>query len=494
MREKIIKFMNNNKQYPVIAGIASGLYSILYYYSTNFTLINSWEQFTFFIVFFLIFPIVLFYLVYTFFKRIKPLNKYSLQVLVIANLGFFGAYALLSTFGVSIKRIIFVILVAVILSFFLKKHFKKIIVFQLLLAIVGFLNFAPRLYATFNYNDSWMKMADNIEDIQLKKKPNIYLIQPDGYANFSELEKDYHNFDNSEFKKYLTNNNFKTYDDFRSNYYSTLTSNTALFTMKHHYFYSPTKLSSEFFKAREIIVGENPVLSILKSNDYKTFFLAHKDYLLLNRPKLFYDYCNVDYSDIPYLPRGIRHKDNNVLQVLPTVMKQNKTTSNFFFIEQIAPGHIITDLNRSSGREQELKNYLSNLQNANVWLKSIIKIITDRDKNAMIVIAADHGGFAGLRFTGESMHKQTDPDLVNTVFTTLLAIKWPDNKAPEFDNKLKTNVNLFRILFSYLGEDKTYLKNLEEDKSYNVIEKGAPLGVYELIDEEGNVVFRPISK
>jgi len=493
MRERILKFINNDKQYPILAGIASGLYSIFYYYHNNFTQVNSWEQFAFFVVFFLIFPVVLFYLVYTFFKKIKPLNKYSLQVLVIANLGFFGGYALLSTFGVSVKRIIFVTVIALILSFFIKKHFKKIIVFQFILAIVGFINFVPRMYATLFYDYEWMQIEDNIEEVEFKKKPNVYLIQPDGYANFSELKKDYHNFDNSAFENYLNVNNFKTYDGFRSNYYSTLTSNAALFRMKHHYFYSPTIVSSEFFKAREIIVGENPVLSVFKNNDYKTFLMVHKNYLLINRPKLFYDYCNVDYREIPYLDKGTKN-ENNIIEELPKVIDANKTTTNFFFIEQIAPGHITSYFKASTNAEKERISYLSALQKANDWLKSVIKIITEKDKDAIIILAADHGGFVGMDFTGQSREKQTEDDLVNTTFTTLLAVKWPDNKAPEFDDKLKTNVNLFRVLFSYLSEDKSYLNNMEEDKSYNIIEKGAPLGVYELIDEEGNVVFRPISE
>jgi len=67
MRERILKFINNDKQYPILAGIASGLYSIFYYYYANFTQVNSWEQFAFFVGFFLIFPIVLFYLVHTIF-------------------------------------------------------------------------------------------------------------------------------------------------------------------------------------------------------------------------------------------------------------------------------------------------------------------------------------------------------------------------------------------------------------------------------------------
>jgi hypothetical protein len=75
------------------------------------------------------------------------------------------------------------------------------------------------------------------------------------------------------------------------------------------------------------------------------------------------------------------------------------------------------------------------------------------------------------------------------VFSSALAIKWPNNDVPEYDDRLKSSVNLFRVLFSYLSEEDSYLQHLQEDKSYLIIEEGAPNGVYEVIDEAGAVNF-----
>ena len=101
---------------------------------------------------------------------------------------------------------------------------------------------------------------------------------------------------------------------------------------------------------------------------------------------------------------------------------------------------------------------------------------------------ADHGGFVGMDATEESRTKQTDKDLVNSMFASALAIKWPKEKQ-DVDIEFNSSVNLFRGLFSYLSENKEYLDHFQEDKSYNAIEKGAPRGIYELIDEKGNVTF-----
>ena len=134
---------------------------------------------------------------------------------------------------------------------------------------------------------------------------------------------------------------------------------------------------------------------------------------------------------------------------------------NFFFIEQISPGHIPTLKSTSKGKEVERETYLKELKEAYSWLKSTISSIEENDNNAIIIIIADHGGFVGLEYTLESKIKQENEDLVKTVFTTACAIKWPNGNAPNYDSKLKSNVNLFRILFTYLSGNESYLKNLQ---------------------------------
>ena len=47
-----------------------------------------------------------------------------------------------------------------------------------------------------------------------------------------------------------------------------------------------------------------------------------------------------------------------------------------------------------------------------------------------------------------------------------------------------------RGLFSFLSDNEIYLDHLQDNKSYAIIHEGAPLGVYEYIDEKGNTVFK----
>jgi len=490
-RNKVIQFTKSKNEAPVLAAIASGLYPLFHYYNSNFTLVNSWQHLLFFISFFLIIPVILFVSTQFLLKKIKGFQVLKKYIIPILSLWVFAFLIVISTYGFRYKVMLLALFLATILAVTLVRHFKKIIVFQLILAVLVAVKLVPDLYKQITYSSAWMDQPDSIESIQFNKQPNVYVIQPDGYASFSEIQKGYYNFNNHLFENFLEKKGFKLYPNFRSNYYSTLSSNSSMFAMKHHYFNSPKQGSSELFKSREIIVGNNPVVSIFKNNDYKTNLILESSYLLVNRPKIAYDYCNFNLSEVPYLARGFEHK-KNVLKNLEFAMN-NGASKNFYFIEKILPGHISTYKNGSDGKEIERKDYLDNVEKANRWLEEIIELITTKDSNALIVVVADHAGFVGFEYTREATHKQTDRDLVYSIFSTALAIKWP-LPASEYDDKLKTNVNLFRVLLSYLAEDTSYLKDMEEDKSYSVIQQGAPFGVYQAISPNGEVVFKMISE
>ncbi len=384
-----------------------------------------------------------------------------------------------------------VVLGAFALGIILFKHYNKIIVFQLILALMTAPKLIPDLSKQLFYSHDWMKQHDAIEKAVFKKKPNIYLIQPDGYVNFSELKRGFYNFDSSEFEDFLNSSGFVNYPNFRSNYYSTLSSNTSMFAMKHHFYNDPKPNEGELFNSREIIVGRNPAISIFKNNSYKTNLILEHAYLLVNRPKIYYDYCNIDYKDVSFFARGFEFK-RDVIKDLEAQIEKNTKGSNFYFIEKISPGHITSYGNKSDGVEIERANYLKRLEEANIFLKDIITLITEKDDNPLIILASDHGGYVGFNYTVESRSKVTDPNLIKSIFSSNLSIKWPQDNNDYFEEELKTNVNLFRVLFSYLSDDKIFLDQIEEDKSFMQIYDGAPFGVYEYINEDGDATFNRV--
>ncbi|MFD2824112.1 sulfatase-like hydrolase/transferase [Lacinutrix iliipiscaria] len=486
LRMFILNFIKSNKEYPLIALIASGLYPILYYYASNYGHANSFKHLAFFVFLFIALPYISLILLRLVFNKVSFLKPYRNRLIAILNVFCFSVFILIATSGLNTLKVLSCVAGAILFGIVLHKHIKKLVVFQYFMAFVALFWVAPNVYESLTSSTKWMQQPDAIENVKLIKTPNIYIIQPDGYANFSELKKGHYAFNNSEFEGFLAANQFTLYDDFRSNYFSTLSSNASMFAMKHHYYNNAKYSNVEPLFTRGVIAGDNLVVDIFKRNGYATHLILESEYLISNKPKLKYNDSNIAIDEVSYLSKGFEIK-RDVISDLEKAIENQTNSSHFYFIEKILPGHIAQSRFNNLGKEKERTAYLDNLEKANQWLKKIIKTITNKDKNCLIVIVADHGGFVGMNSIYEAKIKQDDPDLVKSVFASALAIKWPEDDM--YSGEIKTSVNLFRTLFSYLSNDTSYLNHLEEDASYLAIRKKAPFGVYKAIDENGKVVF-----
>ncbi|NND63579.1 MAG: sulfatase-like hydrolase/transferase, partial [Flavobacteriaceae bacterium] len=416
-------------------------------------------------------------------SKLAPYRKYVLPFL---NLFFFLAFVRIClSAGIWSYWLFAIFAVALVYTILFYRHYKKVVVFQWLLALIGLYSFAMTLISQYNFTNSWQEQPDDIENAEFSVRPNIYLIQPDGYSSFSEIEKGYYHHNNNQFKDYLEGHGFVNYPNFRSNYVSTLSSNSSLFTMRHH-FYNRGHGWNEALNSRQIIMKDNTVLSVLKKNGYKTHFMAEKPYLLVNRPELGFDYINYSYEDIPFITDGLDLK-RDVLEDVKSQISIDSIRPKFYFLQIFNPGHIN---NKSiATAEAERTKWLESLTKANLKLKNLIDFITEKDPNAMIVIMSDHGGYVGLERKGELYDKTQDRDKLYSIFGSLLSIKWEENVTDSYQKELKSPVNLFRVLFTHLSGNVQYLEKLEDNSSYAIIYRGAPKGIYKYIDNDGNVTF-----
>ena len=480
-------FLNTNKDYPLIYAFAVGLYPILFYYSNNFTLVNSITHLLYFTATFIGIPLILFYTIHKL-SMLIFFKKYNKYVLTFFSVSIFLFLLKVCLFGdIQRKITLGIIIISALFSFFLNKHLKKIVVIQFVLALIGMFALTKTVIRQYTYSKEWMQQPDGITNVIFKTRPNVYYIQPDGYVNFSELGKGFYNINNDDFEEFLNENEFTCYDDFRSNYSFTLASNCSSLMMKHHYYNNATDYK-EVLNDRNIIISNNTVLNAFKNNGYKSYFISEMSYLLLNRPKMGFDYCNIDYDDISYIGRGL-DKMKDIITPLKLKIEENVDKPKFFFIQILAPSHIVGVKMYSEGIEGERDSWIKRLKRSNQLLIKTISTIKDRDPNALILIMADHGGYVGMNHTLESYEKTDDRDKIYSIFSSFLAIHWPNGQVPEFDDTLKTSVNTFRVLFSYLSENESYLRNLQPDISLAIVNKGALPGVYKYIDEEGKIVF-----
>jgi len=470
IKDNFNDFLNNAKDYPLLAGFISGFYPMVFYYSNNYESINSYQHFLFFCAVFLIVPSVGTYFIYKIFCRLpqlKPYTRHLLFVLVIEVTAIFLSQVYYLTIK---KKLLLVLLMGVIyLSFKFYNSYKKIMLFVALLSLIPFVKCLDIIiYKQLNNTVGWMKQVDDIEKIKFVKTPNVYLLEPDGYASEEAMQDYPYNYKDTLYD-WLTANSFTLYEGSRSNYPASLASNASMFAMKHHYLEKIPSSPFEMQDARNIIVGNNPVVAIFKNNNYKTHFIVEDGYFQQSFQKGNYDYFNIKNSEIPFFSNDNNAK-KDVFKDLQSCIQSDKEKERpkFYFVEKLFPHHIDYD---GSGKENERKIYLERVEIANSWLRKTIGLIVKNDPTGIIIIAADHGGWVGIENVKE-MFSTNDPKLLQSIFGNLLAIKWNDDGHSGYDVNLKSNVNMFRVLFSYLGGNKIWLEQLEEDASYNIHQDG----------------------
>ena len=483
----ISNFVRSNKDYPIVAGIAAGLYPVLFYYSKNFSILDNWEHFLYFAGVFIVIPTIGFVTLYQISKH-SIFYKYRKYVLPFISI-FVFLFILKTLLYIPIERklIVYSIVASLLFAIFLHKHYKKLIIIQFIMALFAAFTFGKVLYKRATYSEAWKEQPDAIESVVFKKKPNVYFFEPDGYVGFKELKEPPYSFDNSTFETFLDSTNFKTYPDFRTNYVTTLASNGATFTMKHHYYDFNIELE-EVENATSIIISENPVLDAFKNNGYETYFLSSSHYFLLNRPKMGYHHSSIDYSKIAYLHNGMGEQEP-IVEPFLNYLTDGIEKPKFFFVQFLLPWHVSSLENSTAGVEKERGKYLERIEEANTMLTEMISKILEKDPNALILMMSDHGGYVGLNFTRESYAKVEDSVLVKSIFKSNLTIHWPNNEVPACDDKLDSPVNVFRILFSYLSDNSKFAENLQPDESFIIHKKGIENGVYKYFDDNGNIVF-----
>lgn len=483
MKDKIVRYLKSDDHYWWTVSLLPGLYAISYLYLNNYTLVNSWTQFIYLLLYMIVLPsfivIGIHYLIKNKNARIKNTVSSSLLIIISSI-----TLSLVIYLGWRWKALILVGIIGIIGSWLFGKHYKKGVLVLGFMTILGFLQLGFYFFADVFSKENWVKESPLIKT-EFQKKPNIYLIQPDGYASKVALDNKHYNYDNTDFYKELIDQQFIINHNYRSNYSSTLTSNAVLFTGQHH-FYENGNLKNELFNARQVIMGNNPVLEAFKNNGYHTTAILQHRYLLLNHPDVAYDRINISNSELSILPDYELDKDylNDLKAAVETAPNDQP---QFYFIEILEPGHITGLKAKNTTVTKERDKYVMDLNETNIKLFHMIDYITDKDPTGIIIMAADHGGFVGYNYTGESYEKSTDDiALKEAIFGALFAIKAPKD-FQFYQSNIKSSISLFPTLLSYLAE-KPIETTKFNNSSYQLIKNGTQRGIYRYYDEDGNPV------
>ncbi len=338
MKKALHRFLESQKDYPLFSGLVCGLYAFLFYYSNNFAAIFSWAHFFYFLLVFLGVPVTIFGLLYYGMGKNVYLRAYRKKALFVLIITVTIALLSQAIFLTLKKKLIAVaLIISIVLAWKLYSHYKKLIVLIIVMSLIPFGKCLIHGYEHINAV-SWIASSESLSEVKFKHKPNIYLIQPDGYVPQKTMEASPY-LHQSDLYSWLADNDFELYEDVRSNYAASLASNASMFGMKQHRYANMIRPTFELPQARRVISGSNPVIDVLKRNNYHTSFIVQDEYFQQNRDPLVYDHYNIKHKEIPFFSN-----DNNVKKVvfddLKYAMKLPLEQPRFYFIEKLLPHHI----------------------------------------------------------------------------------------------------------------------------------------------------------
>ena len=254
------------------------------------------------------------------------------------------------------------------------------------------------------------------------------------------------------------------------------------------------------FSPRRSMVGNNRLNWFLKSNGYSTNYVLVPYYALgqekFFQGNIFYSSSNIKAKYVTSIKRESTgftgYQQNFILDgilegefkfdididtdvssgeekkitfsdVKRSLLKNTSEDPFFLYAHSRFPGH-----SQNSGicLEDERERFYQKLQIANDEMVSDIDIILAKNKDAIIIVAGDHGAYLTGNCRGDADPADRSKNNITNFADTygiFVAVRWPDESYHEFDS-FQTLQDLFLSVIAYMTQDKTPLSLMSQDK------------------------------
>lgn len=508
-----LKLFDEAGRTGLLAAVAAGLYVAVFFTLNNLTMLRGGG--ILFLVCVLIAPLsVASMLVYYPLRRagrgawariavaflISAFLLFSLRTPLLAIP---AAAALLHAFPPGRTLLANTLLIAVpaaLLTVFLHKRLKQYAAALGILVIAAVLIDAGRRTDWIS-TETEKKLPPGLQQIVLEEKPNIYFILADAYASLAYMKD--RRIDITELTEFLSDSDFRLYDDTYSNYQPTTSAMPAFLDMEHHY-YRLTGHGVDFTEvdkaSRRIIGGENNVSNILRMNGYFIQYIHNGSYLFLQG-------CSADscFPEVDGLA-GARIVLSHILRMdllsdddkawktttiegmraeISKLMRDERETPRFQYIHAFTPGHSPNARAGKCNEARQAEKYAVRVASAGNVLRQLIREITEQDPTAVIVLAGDHGPFITKK-CARNAYIDDVADYRDRA-SAIMAVRWPRSYGGEYDDRIASGVNLLRYVLASLAKDPTPL--LETVAADDVFVRAR--GKIWIVVEDGKALARP---
>ena len=335
----------------------------------------------------------------------------------------------------------------------------------------------------FVYGDDYVAetYSTNTNPISVPhQSPDVYYILPDAYAGSKSTEM-YWNFDNNDFKNYLTENGFYVAKDSYANYDYTTASLPS--TMNMTYVYGDgdpidiTRQSNSDWSVFDNFRSKGYTTFFIESGFYLNFLINNVDHKLCSPSDMldtFFVRKMFDRSMILplgvefFLQQGDRDRVNCSFDELDKILENDKTPK-FVFTHIMSPhspfvfgptggshASIFSNLDNLSRYKNNL--YIDQIQFVNYKLEHIIDKLLNTDNPPIIIIQSDHGKRGATN--------DDEPAVRNDKQLNNFRAYYIPNGDRNIELENASPVNTFRVLFNTyfdynyeLLENKFYILN-----------------------------------
>ena len=316
------------------------------------------------------------------------------------------------TFGIYIILIVTLPIFIIKTKRVLNNLVKIIMVSSLVVMMMPIVDIGEHFVYGGNYDAETYSTNTNPISVS-PQSPDVYYILPDAYAGFKSTEM-YWNFDNKDFKNYLTENGFYVDEDSYANYDFTAASLPSIMNMTYVY---------NDGDPIDIIGQHNSDWSVFdnfRSKGYTTFFIESGIYLNYLANNVDHKLCSpsdvldtffarkilhktmIFPAGVEFLLQGdLRDKVNCPFDELDHIL-ENEKSPKFVFTHMMSPhppfvfgptGDSPASIFSHINNLPEYKNnlYIDQIQFINYKLEHTIDKLLDTDNPPIIIIQSDHG-------------------------------------------------------------------------------------------------------
>jgi hypothetical protein len=397
-------------------------------------------------------------------------------------------YSLRNTLAsIEVRAVIAYAMIVVIIAYFVwsahKRGMKPIFYALIVLSSLAAFNLLISVYTRTRMPvEDWLKKNKPLYDqVRFQATPNVYLVIAEAYPSRTALKAVY-DYDNDRFYQSLAGLGFKMNHAFFSNYNHTLASLPSLFGMEQHFgLINLGNLDSLGGRRMLEAKSYNPVIDILRANNYKIQYLHEVNSLIPNGAEV--DFCmpspSVWYGLESFLiqkenPADGDKKSESLASIRNRIADIDPDKGPYFnFIYLNLPGHSPSRVNDRSreGINKKMGEfrgiYGKKIESANQQLLDLIQFIINKDRGAIIILIGDHGSW-GFRLKEDAQGRPIPtPLFILDRFGVLAGIYAPEELSVLLENGvIKSHVNLFRYVFASLSADQKMLSTRARDDAY----------------------------